>query len=173
MNLLIKNIMKTYIIASTEYRANMPDLFLMDENGNYYGVSETSYAKWDKFPTNIHHWENREGSDEGRRFNIDCVELTDEQVREFDELTKEYARLDAEKPNFNEPYPIAADFKTKKAYTQACDAWVDRYQAWVKEANIAYYVTRKREIWDARTDLFATFSTKVYNAIKYHECFRR
>lgn len=34
--------MKIYVIASTEYEANMPDLFLMDENGIYYGVSEHS-----------------------------------------------------------------------------------------------------------------------------------
>lgn len=82
--------MKIFVIASTEYEANMPDLFLMDEGGNYYGVSEHSYPKWHKFPKSIDYWRNAEGSDAGRWFNIDEVELSAELVEEFDKLTKVY-----------------------------------------------------------------------------------
>lgn len=164
--------MKTYIIASSEYHGNMPDLFLMDENGNYYGVSQHSYAFLDMFPKDINHWMTRTCSDADRFFNIDCVDIPEEVVSRFDKLTNEYAVLDAETPSFNEEYPVLADFKTKKAYREATDAWVERHTAWVKESNIAHYVTRKREIWNERTQLFGSLSAKVYDAIKYHDCFR-
>ena len=84
---------KVYVIASSEYEANMPDLFLMDANGNYYGVSENSYAKWDDFPKSVDHWHCREGSDTDRRFHIDEVELPVEQVEKFEALTQQYKEL--------------------------------------------------------------------------------
>lgn len=164
--------MKTYIIASTEYRANMPDLFLMDESGNYYGITSVSYATLDKFPKDVNHWRTREGSDAGRYFNIDCVELADDLVKRFDDLTAEYIRLDREMPSFSESYPLPGDFKTKKAYQQACDEHVARYRAWFKENNVAFYVKRKAEVWEERTKLFCTFSDKVYEALKDNDNIR-
>lgn len=164
--------MTTYIIASSEYHGNMPDLFLMDEYGNYYGVSQHSYAAWDKFPVDVDHWKNRTCSDADRFFNIDCMDIPEEIVIRFDELTKEYERLDKETPSFGEEYPVFSSFKTKKSYKEATDAWIERHSQWVKDSNLAYYITRKREIWNERTQIFASLSPKVYEAIKYHDCFR-
>ena len=166
--------MKTYVIASSEYRANMPDLFLMDETGKYYGVSSSSYVIFDKFPKSIEHWENREGSDAGRRFVIDCVDLAEELVQKFEALTLEYERLDAERPLFTEQYPSWTDgvWKTKKAYKQACDDYQARYMEHHKANNVASYMRKMDEVWSERTKLFATFSEKVYQAVKYHECFK-
>lgn len=164
--------MKTYVIASTEYSANMPDLFLMDESGKYYGVSQHSYAVWDNFPTDVNHWRNRDGSDADRYFNIDCVELADDLVKRFDELTAEYARLDREMPCFAETYPLPADFKTKKAYKQACDDYVERHRVWHKESNVSFYMRQKAEVWEERTKLFCTFSDKVYAAIRDNDNIR-
>lgn len=167
--------MKTYIIASTEYWGNMPDLFLMDENGNYYGVSTVSYAVMDKFPRSVEHWANREGSDAGRRFVIGCEDLDEAVVRKFDELTKEYEDLDRRTPHFEEEYPNlnSGEWKSRKAYRQACDEWMERHDAWVKESNIASFVRRMNDVWQERTELFASLSSAVYEAIKYHDCFRR
>lgn len=164
--------MKTYIIASSEYQGNMPDLFLMDENGKYYGVSQHSYAAWDNYPSNVDHWRNRACSDADRFFTVDCLDIDEDVVAHFDELTKEYARLDEETPSFGEEYPVFANFKTKKAYKAATDAWVEKHSLWMKESNLAYYITRKREIWNERTQLFGSLSETVYNAIKYHDCYR-
>ena len=159
---------KVYVIASSEYEANMPDLFLMDSDGNYYGVSVNSYVRWHNFPKSIDHWKNEEGSDAGRYFIIDEVELTTAQIEQFDNLTKEYSRLDAETPKFGEEYPnsIFGGFKTKKAYNQAVETYMEHYCEWCKTSNIGEYVSRKNELWKARTLLFITFSQKVYEAIK-------
>ena len=97
----------------------MPDLFIMNDNGEYFGVSGHSYAAWHNYPKSINYWMGAEGSDAGRYFNIDEVELTQAQVDEFDRITKEYARLDAETPTFELQYPVSRDYKTKKAYNQA------------------------------------------------------
>lgn len=165
--------MKIYVIASTEYEANMPDLFLMDEKGNYYGVSEHSYAIWHKFPKSIDFWRNAEGSDDGRYFNIDEVELDAAQVQKFDQLTKEYAKLDAETPDFSEQYPAPSSFKTKKAYNQAVKDYMARYEEWVKVSNIRYYISTKQNLWSERTRLFCSFSKNVYEAIKDNDPIKR
>lgn len=164
--------MKTYIIASTEYEANMPDLFLMDENGNYYGVSQHSYAQCDNFPKDVNHWAMREGSDKGRNFNIDCVDLDEEKVNLFNALTAEYAQLDAQQPTFGESCPLIADFKSMKSWNKACDEYNAKYLAWAKESNLAYFINRKREVWKQRTLLFCSFSSKVYDAIKFNDNIR-
>lgn len=156
---------KFYVIASTEYEANMPDLFVMDAEGNYYGVSGTSYVRWHNYPKSIDFWKSAEGSDAGRYFNIDEVELTQAQVDEFDRLTKEHERLDAEMPDFELKYPERKDYKTKKAYNQAVNDHVAAYEEWIKKNNIAYYINTKRDLWKQRTELFITFSQKVYEDI--------
>ena len=164
--------MKTYIIASTEYHANMPDLFLMTEDGQYFGVSQHSYVRFDNFPKEVNHWVTREGSDADRFFNIDCVDLDEADVARFDQLTQEYAELDKNQPSFEERYPLRADYKSKKAYTLACDDYMTRYRIWLKDNDIAGYVTRKNEIWKERTMLFCSLSQKVYDAIKYNDNIR-
>ena len=158
--------MKVFVIASTEYRANCPDMFLMDAEGNYYGVSEHSYASWKGFPKDINYWRNAEGSDSDRWFNIDEVELTAEQVEQFDSLTKEYAELSANAPQFSEQYPTQSDYKTKKAYKEAVDGFLARHEAWFKTANVKEHTIAMNETWSKRIRLFCTFSEKVYNAIK-------
>ena len=157
---------KFYVIASTEYEANMPDMFVMSEAGEYFGVSAHSYAAWHNYPKNIDFWMNAEGSDAGRYFNIDEVELTQAQVDEFDRITKEYARLDAETPTYEPTYPVRSDYKTKKAYKDATDEFMAAYKAWCKDNNIGYYIITKRNLWKQRTQLFIAFSQKVYEAIK-------
>ena len=54
---------KFYVIASSEYEANMPDLFIMNDNGEYFGVSGHSYAAWHNYPKSINFWMGAEGSD--------------------------------------------------------------------------------------------------------------
>lgn len=157
---------KFYVIASTEYEANMPDIFVMDEDGNYYGASEHSYAVWHNFPKSIDHWNGREGSDAGRFFNIDCVELTQSQVDEFERVTREHARLVAETPSFERKFPASEDYKTKKAYNQAVNDYMAANEEWRKRVNLASFMTAKGEIWQRRIKLFVTFSQKVYEAIK-------
>lgn len=166
MNTTKKETKKVYVIASTEYEANMPDLFLMDQEGNYYGVTHNSYACWHDYPKSIEHWFVAEGSDKGRYFNIDEVELTQAQVDEFDRITKEYARLDAETPTFDLQYPVSKEYKTKKAYNQAVNDFIAAHEEWCKKSNISYYINTKRDLWKQRTLLFITFSQKVYEAIK-------
>lgn len=167
------NTKKFFVIASTEYEANMPDLFVMDADGNYYGVSEHSYAKWHNFPKSIDFWKNAEGSDAGRYFNIDEVELDVAQVVKFEIITAEYERLDAETPKFELQYPIDSDYKTKKAYNQAVYDYTAAHEEWCKKSNIAYYVNTKRDLWKQRTELFVTFSKKVYEAIKDNHNIKR
>jgi hypothetical protein len=157
---------KFYVIASSEYEANMPDLFIMNDNGEYFGVSGHSYAAWHNYPKSINYWMGAEGSDAGRYFNIDEVELTQAQVDEFDRITKEYARLDAETPTFELTYPVSRDYKTKKAYNQAVNDFMTAHEEWCKKSNIGYYINTKRDLWKQRTELFITFSQKVYEAIK-------
>lgn len=159
---------KFYVIASNEYEANMPDLFVMDADGNYYGVSDHSYARWHNFPKSIDHWMNIEGSDSGRYFIIDEVELPTSQVVQFEILTAEYCKLDAETPKFGEEYPnrIFGGFKTKKAYDQAVETYMEHYREWCEASNIGEYISRKNELWKARILLFITFSKNVYEAIK-------
>ena len=162
--------MKIYVIASSEYEANMPDLFLMDTDSNYYGVSMHSYARWKNFPKGISYWMNAEGSDAGRYFYIDEVELPQEQVEEFDHITKEYNRLDEETPNFDLPYPSPRGYKTKKAYNEAVNEYMKARSEWCKASNIAYYINTKNDLWKQRTKLFISFSEKVYEGIKDNHC---
>ena len=157
--------MKIFVIASTEYEANMPDLFLMDAEGNYYGVSQHSYARWHNFPKSIDHWMNAEGSDAGRYFNIDEVELPTDKVEEFDRITKEYERLDADTPKFELTYPVRSDYKTKKAYQEATDDFMMKHDEWCKTSGIQRYMTAKSDLWRQRTRLFCSFSEKVHEAI--------
>lgn len=166
---------KFFVIASSEYEANMPDLFVMDAAGDYYGVSDHSYARWHNFPKDVDHWRNAEGSDAGRYFIIDEVELPVAQVVRFEILTAEYCELDAETPKFGEEYPnrIFGGFKSKKAYDQAVADYMAHYKIWCEASNIGEYVSRKNELWKARTLLFITFSKKVYEAIKDNDCIKR
>ena len=159
-------IKKFYVIASSEYEANMPDLFIINDNGEYFGVSGHSYAAWHNYPKSINFWMGAEGSDAGRYFNIDEVELAQAQVDKFDSITKEYARLDAETPTFELQYPVSRDYKTKKAYNQAVNDFMAAHEEWCKKSNIGYYINTKRDLWKQRTELFITFSQKVYEAIK-------
>ena len=164
--------MKFYVIASSEYEANMPDLFIMNDNGEYFGVSGHSYAAWHNYPKSINFWMGAEGSDDGRYFNIDEVELTQAQVDEFDRITKEYARLDAETPTFERQYPVSRDYKTKKAYNQAVSEFMLAHEEWCKTSNIAHYIVTKQNLWKQRTEMFITFSQKVYEAIKDNHCIK-
>lgn len=165
--------MKIYVIASTEYEANMPDLFLMDQQGNYYGVSKNSYAAWHNYPKSIEHWINAEGSDSGRYFNIDEVEMTQEQVDEFDRITKEYQQIHDATPVFEEEYPSAfKKWPSKKAYQEAVDEWKVRHSAWAETSNVAFYNKRKDELWNERTRMFLTFSKKVAEAVSDNHCIK-
>lgn len=161
---------KVYVIASTEYEANMPDLFLMDEEGNYYGVSQDSYAVWHKYPKSIDFWRAASGSDAGRRFNIDLVEIPQDKVDEFDRLTKEYDYLDQKTPRFEQEYPVLRDYKTKKEYNLAVSKFMDAHAIWAEESNVAHYIRKKSDVWTQRTELFITFSKNVYDAIKDNNC---
>lgn len=165
--------MKIYVIASEEYKANMPDMFLMDEQGNYYGVSGSSYAAWHNYPKSIEHWFDATGSDDGRYFHIDEVEMTQEQADRFDRITKEYMQIHESTPVFNEEYPNAFDkWPSKKAYQKAVDEWKERHAAWCEETDVASYNRRANNLWNERTAMFLTFSKKVTSEISDNDCIK-
>ena len=161
--------LKVFVIASTEYEANCPDMFRMDPQGNYYGVSPDSYAALRGFPKNINYWIDATCSDSDRFFNIDEVELPFEQVEQFDSLTQQYAELSANDPVFPEQYPTSGDYKTKKAYKEAVDGFLARHEAWCKTSNVKEHTNAKIDAWKKRIRLFCSFSAKVYNAIKHND----
>ena len=158
--------MKVFVIASTEYRANCPDMFLMDEQGNYYGAERSVYARHANYPKDINYWRNAEGSDSGRYFNIDEVELTQEQIDKYCEALKAYYDKYDNCPTFGESYPEQKNFKTKKAYKEAVDSYMAREAAWCKESNIAQHIRDTRALWFESIRIFCSFSAKVYEAIK-------
>lgn len=154
--------MKTYLIRSTEYKFNTPDRFIMDENGNYYGVMPHSYAIFHNFPKSIDFWMTSTCSDSDRFFYIESVDLTDEQLEEFDGITKDYLRMKEEIPVFGEQYPdgLSKEWKTKKAYHEAVEDYMLRYNAW-REANrnkLESTINGTRSLLQERTRLFKSFS---------------
>lgn len=166
---------KFFIIASTEYEANWPDLFVMDAEGNYYGVSENSYARWDDFPKSVNHWNGREGSDAGRYFNIDEVEIPTEQVEKFEALTQEYRQIQQtiDDNAFPEKAPVFSDYKTKRSFTIARNKWSKRYDEWRKEHNMRGLIRQSQDKWNERIRLFVSFSKKVSDAISDNHCIQR
>lgn len=162
--------MKIFVIASTEYASNMPDLFLMDAEGNYYGVGPHSYVPFHNYPKDIEHWLDAHCSDIDRLFNIDEVELPVEKVEEFDRLTKEYMKMDAEEPEFGHTFPVRKDYKSKKDYDKAVADFEKQYRQWYADLGIANYVLAKEDLWTQRTKLFCSFSEKVTDAISDNEC---
>ena len=162
-----------FVIASTEYELNMPDLFIMDEEGKYYGVTRNSYAKFHNFPKDAEFWATAQGSDAYRYFNIDKVELPIEKVEEFDRLTKEHEELKKAWPEFGRIYPNRGDFKSQKDYKRAEDEWWDEYRTWSAEHDMKSIIRKDRELWAKRTKLFCAFSEKVYDAIKHNDNIKR
>jgi len=153
--------MRAYLITSTEYKYNSPDRFIMDVNGNYYGVMPHSYAIIREFPQSIEYWMNATCSDSDRFFNIHVVDLSAEQLAEFDGMTKEYIKMEENAPVFGEQYPdsMSKEWKSKKAYNEAVEGWMKRHNAWVEESksDIAQFNIRMRELVQARIQLFKSF----------------
>lgn len=149
--------MKIFAITSTEARGNAQDMFLMDEAGNYYGVWQHSYARFHKFPKSIEFWKNSTCADADRYFNVTEVEITESELNEFDNLVKEYDRLDAAQPSFSSAYPVRECFKTKKDYLKAADEYVAAYEKWVKDSHVADYITEKNAIWEKKEKMFYSF----------------
>lgn len=157
--------MKVYVIASSEYRLNMPDMFVMDNDGNYFGVLPDSYAKFYDFPKSVEFWRSAECSDAGRRFIIDEVDVDADKVSRFDDLTKSYVSIAEGMPEFEE-YPMPGDFSTKKEYVSACSDWDIRHRAWMDEKNISAFISRRDEVFNERTNVFCSLSERVYDGIK-------
>lgn len=165
--------MKFYTISSTEYEANLPDFFIMDADGNYYGVfspiSYTSYAQFYKFPKDVNFWRTAEGSDAGRHFIIDEVDIDESLVHEFEAVTREYEAVKASTPEFEKTYPSERNFRTKRAYKQAEDAWWAEHAAWCKKVNMPKYMNKREQLLTRRVVLFIGFSEKQRNALsRYH-----
>lgn len=154
--------MRAYLITSTEYKYNSPDRFIMDENGNYYGVGEHSYAIARNFPQSIDYWMTATCADSDRYFNIVSAELTMEQLEAFDKITKEYINHSNSAPVFGEKYPdsMSQEWKSKKEYNAAVAEWMKRHDAWVCEnkSNIIRYREREAELSLQRKLMFASFS---------------
>lgn len=64
--------MKAYRIVSTEYKSNIPSVFLFVE-GDYFG--DLSYPSRDGFPKDIEHWYKATCADSDRFFNVEEVEV--------------------------------------------------------------------------------------------------
>ena len=77
--------MNAYRITSTEYRANLPKVFVF-VNGEYYG--DLSYPRLRNFPQDVNYWVNATCADSDRYFNIAEVEITEKQVNELRALHK-------------------------------------------------------------------------------------
>lgn len=156
--------MKFYLIQSTEYKANEPSRFIMDENGKYYGCQgvDGCYARIHNYPANPEYWKTATCADADRYFSVWEKELTIEDVQKFDELTAEYIRLDEETPSFAEPHPGSHrdDYKSKKIYEAAVNEWLERYMTWQKESGIAEYTTRRQAVNKERTELFIELREK-------------
>lgn len=153
--------MKCYLITSTEYKHNTPDRFIMDENGIYYGVDEHSYAISSNFPKSIDYWLTATCADSDRYFNVVSVELTKEQLEAFDNITKEYIANSGTAPEFCEQYPDgrSQEWKSKKEFNAAVDAYMKRYMDWMEEHRdeIKACIDRERELLDERYRLFLSF----------------
>ena len=156
--------MRAYLITSTEYKYNSPDRFIMDENGNYYGVGEHSYAILRNFPKNIDYWRTATCSDSDRFFNIVSVELTQEQLEAFDNITKEYIDNSKHAPVFGEQYPdsMSKEWKSKKDYKAAAEAYIKRYETWMAEHRdeCRAYAKHQRELGNERMRLFSSFMSR-------------
>lgn len=171
----LEEVKEYYVIASTEYELNMPDLFVMDGDGNYYGAVKSSFPAIRNYPKNPDYWVTAEGSDAYRPFNIDKVWIPVAKVDEFDQLVKALERNKAEWPEFRK-YPSPSDYKTKKDYKKATDDYMAEYKEWGKKVNISKYWETENELSHKSRKLFCSFSEKVYEAIKDNdyikECFR-
>ena len=64
--------MKAHRVISTEYKSNIPSVFLFVE-GDYFGDIE--YPSRDGFPKDIEHWRTATCADADRFFNIEEVEV--------------------------------------------------------------------------------------------------
>lgn len=64
--------MKAFRIISTEYKSNIPSVFIFVE-GDYFG--DLSYPSRDKFPKDIEHWRTATCADTDRFFNVEEVEV--------------------------------------------------------------------------------------------------
>lgn len=153
--------MKTYLITSTEYKYNEPDRFIMDDEGNYYGVGEHSYAIIRNFPKSIDYWKNATCSDSDRYFHIEEVELTQDQLEAFDSITKKYIENTKTAPVFGEQYPdgTSKEWKSKKEFNAAADAFIKRYEKWMVDNREACMLYREREhvLSDSRKRMFNSF----------------
>lgn len=72
--------MKSFRITSSEYQANLPSVFLFVE-GQYYGCLE--YPKFNNYPQDVDFWRTATGSDSDRYFNVEEVEVSEEQIAEM------------------------------------------------------------------------------------------
>lgn len=72
--------MKSFRITSSEYQANIPSVFLFVE-GQYYGCLE--YPKLKNYPQDVDFWRTATGSDSDRFFNVEEVEVSEEQIVEM------------------------------------------------------------------------------------------
>ena len=161
--------MKAFVVASSEYKANWPDMFVMTEDGTYYGVSEVSYAKIRNFPKEICYWKNANSSDSDRGFFIDEVELDEADLVKFDEITREYYRLESEKPKHDEPRPERESFKTSKDYNKAIDEYIERYMSWFNNSGARETMTKRENLWVERVKMFLSFSDKVASCISSND----
>ena len=76
-------IMKAYKITSTEYRANIPSVFIF-VNGEYFG--DLCYPSLRQFPQNIEYWVNTTCADDDRYFNVKEIEISEKEVSDLAEL---------------------------------------------------------------------------------------
>jgi len=80
--------MKAYRITSTEYCANIPDVFMMTEDGLYYG--DRGYPNRDGFPKDVEHWKTAACSDVDRRFKVEEIDVPDSTMRALNEIDYQF-----------------------------------------------------------------------------------
>lgn len=137
----------------------------MDENGNYYGVMQHSYAVLRNFPKSIDYWKSSTCADSDRYFHVVSVDLSESQLQEFESVTNEYTKLQNETIEFGEQYPDSRsnEWKTKKAYNEAVKDYMARHDAWIAENRdkIHEIYERKSNLWKERVRLFQSFEANA------------
>jgi hypothetical protein len=158
--------MKIYAISSTEYEGNMPDLFLMDTDGNYYGLSSCSYPEFYHFPKSIDFWRETVCSDDDRYFCIAEVELPVESIKQFDSVTREHRELCANTPSMGLKAPAAADFKTDRAFKAAVKEFLAQQSAFYNSEEWCNFSAKRSNLWNERIRLFMSFSEELSHILR-------
>ena len=157
--------MRYFAIKSTEYHANTPDTFLMDQEGNYYGVQDPfSYARARNYPKDVDYWRTATCSDADRFFTVSEISITKADALAFDQVTKRAAEVSESIPVC--PFKlddIPLQGRGKKASDKRFAEYWEKYNAWSQANGIREKVMESRRLDCERRTMFYTFLKIPHN----------